>query len=434
MFLITDYGACGDGKTVNTRAIQAAIDACGSAGGGVVVVPAGLFVTGTLWLRDRMEFHLDSGAVLKGSADLGDYNTLDAYAQNFECRDEEWNGAHLILAVEVSDVSITGPGTIDGNGQAFFADPNPFFPPSFIWRDGLALARDKEHLRPGQMIVFCESKNIRIRDLALRNATCWCCLLHGCEDVFVSGLKIDNAPAAANTDGIDIDCCRNVTVRDCIIDTGDDAITLRGVPALIKDKTRVCENIVVTNCVVGSSSSVFRIGVGDGVIRNAAFSNIIITRGGIGLHFQSAYSAGRGVAISNVTFRDVYARNVAFPFVISPGQLGATAPIENIVIDGFHAEVFAHALIEGNGNTRPRNIRLSHIDLTVVPNPVTLESRDLYPDTLLCIASVDDVSLDDVRVRWKTSAPNWKRALRSSGVTGLAIAGNCRLPEPGDAQ
>lgn len=430
MYLITDYGACGDGIKVNSPAIQAAIDACGTAGGGMVVVPAGVFITGTLWLRDRVELHIEAGAVLKASPDLSDYNALDAYEQNFECRDEEWNGAHLILGVEVSDVAITGPGIIDGNGQAFFTTARPFSPASLIWRDGLALARDKERLRPGQMIVFCESRNIRVRDLSLRNATCWCCLFHGCDTVFVSGLNITNPSDAANTDGIDIDCCRNVTIRDCIIDTGDDAITLRGVPSYLKDKTRLCENVVVSNCVVGSSSSVFRIGVGDGVIRNAIFANIVITRGGIGLHFQSAYSAGRGVAISNITFRDVYARNVAFPFVISPGMPEATAPIENIIIDGLQADVFAGAVIEGNANTRPRNIRLSHVDLTVVSNPVKLESRDMYPDTLLSMASVDDVLLDQVRVQWKTCTPNWQHVLRASQVTGLDIADNCRLPEP----
>ncbi|MEI6150844.1 MAG: glycosyl hydrolase family 28 protein, partial [bacterium] len=430
IFNVLDYGAIGDGTTVNTRAIQAALDACGKAGGGTVVVPAGCFVTGTIWLRSHVELHLQHGAVLKASPDLADYNKLDAYPQNCEYREEEGNGTHLILAIEVEDVSITGPGTIDGNGKVFFCDPIPYGP--WIWRDGLALAKDKVNLRPQQLIVFCESRNIRIRDLAIRDATFWCVMLHGCEDVLVRGLNIKNASTAANTDGIDVDCCRNVTISDCIIDTGDDAITLRADNARLKDKTRVCENITVTNCVVASSSSVLRIGVGDGVIRDAVFSNIIITRGGIGLHFQSAFWPGPGAAISNITFRDVVARNVALPFHISPGKPEATARIENIVIDGYRAEVFADAAVVGNANTRPRNIRLSNISLTVVPHPGQLgPGWDTPPETLLNIRGADDVVLENVRVEWRTGAAHWKRTLFSEDVAGLKIGADCRLTEPG---
>lgn len=229
-----------------------------------------------------------------------------------------------------------------------------------------------------------------------------------------------------------MDCCRNVTISDCLIDTGDGAITLRADNARLKDKTRVCENITVTNCVVGSSSSVFRIGVGDGVIRNALFSNIVITRGGIGLHFQSAFWPGPGVAISNVTFRDVVARNVALPFHISPGKPEATAQIENIVIDGYRAEVFADAAVVGNANTRPRNIRLSNISLTVVPHPGQLgPGWKGPPETLLNIRAADDVTLENVRVEWRTTEPGWQKAFSSEDVTGLKIGDDCRLPEPG---
>lgn len=431
IFNVLDYGAVGDATTVNTGAIQAALDACGKAGGGTVVVPAGCFVTGTIWLRSHVELHLTPGAVLKASPDLADYNKLDAYPQNFMSREEEWNGAHLILGIEVEDVSITGPGTIDGNGKVFFCGPIPLPYSAYIWRDGLALAKDKENLRPGQTIVFCESRNIRIRDLAIRDATCWCIFLYGCEDVLVRGLNIRNASTAANTDGIDVDCCRNVTISDCLIDTGDDAITLRADTVRLKNKNRICENITVTNCVVGSSSSVFRIGVGDGVIRNALFSNIVITRGGIGLHFQSAFWPGPGVAISNVTFRDVVARDVALPFHISPGKPEATARIENIVIDGYHAEVFADAAVAGNSRTRPRNIQLRNIQLTVVPHPGQLGPgwKD-QPDTLLRIRAADDVTLENVRVEWRTDAKHWKRTLVSEDVAGLKTGADCRLTEP----
>ncbi len=434
MYCITDFGAIGDGKTLNTQAIQEAIEMCASAGGGRVVVSPGCFVTGTLWMRDHVELHLEAGAVLLASPDLDDYNGLDAYPQNFALVNhpyEDWTGAHLILGIEVKDVAITGPGIIDGNAAAFFGEPVPYNLRGFIWRDGIATARDKEKGRPGQMIVFCESQDIRIRDLSMRNSTCWACFIHGCTDVFIRGVKVNNGSYHCNTDGIDIDSSRNVTISDCIIDSGDDAITLRGNASGLKDKTRICENIVVTNCVVGSSSSVFRIGVGNGEIRDAVFSNIIITRGGIGIDFNSAYtSKSTGVTIRNVKFRDISMRNVAFPFKISGGHDEATSEIEDIVLDGVYAEAFAPIQICGNKNNAARNIVLRNMEIKVVPNPVKLESRSEYPSTLFQFERVDGVTLDRVRVRWMTSGPNWKQTLHAADVTDLDIAENCLLPEP----
>jgi hypothetical protein len=166
-------------------------------------------------------------------------------------------------------------------------------------------------------------------------------------------------------------------------------------------------------------------------IRNAVFSNIVITGGGIGIHLQSAYSPGPGVAISNVTFRDMYARNVALPFQIVAGKPEATAQIENIVIDDYHAEVFGRGDVKGNAHTRPRKIRLRNIDLTVVPHPGQLGPGPKKPhDTLLKICSGDDVALENVCVEWRTKDPNWQRALQTEDVTGLRVADSCHLPEP----
>ena len=108
---ILDFGAMGDGVTPCTGKIQAAIDACAASGGGRVTVPAGTYLTGTLWLRSHVELHLGHGSVLKGSTELDDYNALDAYEQNFSCQNpEEWVGKHLVLAVECEDVALTGSG------------------------------------------------------------------------------------------------------------------------------------------------------------------------------------------------------------------------------------------------------------------------------------------------------------------------------------
>ncbi len=245
------------------------------------------------------------------------------------------------------------------------------------------------------------------------------------------GIKVNNSSWACNTDGIDIDSCRNVTVSDCIIETGDDAIALRGCSGRLNDKTRICEHIVVTNCVVGSSSSVFRIGVGDGEIRNALFSNIVITRGGIGIHFNPAYRPpSKGVSISHVRFRDVSARNVAYPLVVEAGHAEATARIENIVVEGMQCEAFAPIRICGNARNKCHNIVLRNMEITVVPNPVKLDSLNDYPSTLIQIERADEVTLDRVRVQWGTSEPNWQHVIHAVDVSNLDIADNCHLPEP----
>jgi len=223
-----------------------------------------------------------------------------------------------------------------------------------------------------------------------------------------------------------------VTISDCIIDTGDDAITLRGCSDLLNDKTRICENVVVANCVLGASSSVFRIGVGEGEIRNASFSNIVITRGGIGILFNPAYRPpSQGVSISNIRFSGVLARNVAFPFVIDGGHEGTTARVGNVVVDGMQCEAFAPIRICGNARNNVYDITLRNMAITVVPNPVKLESLDAYADTFIQVERADAVTLDRVRVRWTTAEPNWKRMLHAVDVTNLAIAENCHLPDPG---
>ena len=116
---ILDYGAIGDGKTLSTSALQSAIDACAASGGGRVTVPAGRYKIGTIWLRSRVELHLEMGAELFASENYDDYNATEAYEQNFDGFSEGWTGKHLIIAHEVEDCAITGFGTVNGNLPAF---------------------------------------------------------------------------------------------------------------------------------------------------------------------------------------------------------------------------------------------------------------------------------------------------------------------------
>ena len=303
---ILDFEAKKD--TICTKSIQAAIDTCSLNGGGVVVVPSGVYVSGTVWLKNNVELHLQTGAVLKASTNMDDYNDEDAYPQNWGCVNEKWKAKHLIIGLECNNVAVTGNGTIDGNGDSFFGEERVFYP-GYAWDGGYVTSKDEEKLRPGQLICFIESSNIKVSDISIANIPCWGVFFHGCEYVQVSGIKITNPFEYVNTDGIDIDCCRFVTVSDCIINTGDDAIAIRCDSQKLNN-FKVCENITITNCVLASNSSVFRVGVGVGEIRHVRVSNLVVSRAGNLITYATSYM-GRGEAhIEDISFTDISAYNV----------------------------------------------------------------------------------------------------------------------------
>jgi len=249
---VLDYGAKAHPENLCTKEMQAAIDACYASGGGVVTVPAGFYRTGTLWLRSNVELHLEHGATIKGSDDLDDYNPEDAYEQNFSSRaNEKWLGKHLIIAHECENTAITGTGTIDGNGDIFmgkeqsWSSANSASP--YVWREGCRQAKDDELCRPGQLICFIECRRVTLRDITVTNQPAWGCFFHGCEYVTIRGLKTFNQHTIFNSDGIDLDCCKYVTVSDCLIDTGDDCIAIRGNPRVLKYSDGICEHITISN-------------------------------------------------------------------------------------------------------------------------------------------------------------------------------------------
>ncbi|MDO5582127.1 MAG: glycosyl hydrolase family 28 protein [Planctomycetia bacterium] len=436
-FNAAEYGAVGDGKTLNTKAIQQALDACEKNGGGTVIIPPGRFVSGTLFLKNNTDLHLAPGAVLKASPNREDYCGLDAYPQNFEAPSEGWGSAHLIAAVNVKNVAITGEGTIDGSADAFLGEPKTAPKGATDWRFGFAytkglspkidLAPDRKMLRPGQLIVFCECQSVRMKNVSVRNTPSWCCFFYGCEDVFISGLKIDNPPFFANSDGLDIDSCRNVAVSDCRIITGDDAIAVRGAPSHLLNKDRVCEHIVITNCILSSSSCVFRIGVGNGTIRDVSISNIIILTGGTGFHFQSSYSKKdqRGVNISRVRCNNINMRAVFYPIQISPGTESAEAVIEDIVFDGIYAESYGGIVISGNGKTDPKRITIRNSEFAAVKNPVQMLR---FPEAYFRVSGKATARFEDVSLRWN-DAEHWKRPSDFAKSASVKTV-HCDWPEP----
>ena len=221
VFDVRDFGAKGDGVAKDTAAVQRAVDASNAAGGGEVLLPRGVYLCGSIFLKSGVDFHLAEGAVLKGSPDHDDYNAVGIAPQNGGQlgSGDNVSGGHLLLCIEQKDVTLRGPGKVDGNVGAFLKMPDGSHPQSKLeipWR-------------PGQMVWFVESRNVTIRDIELADAPYWSCFVYGCEDVVVERANIHTVrkPHTYNGDGLDIDSSRRVRVTGCNISTADDSITLR---------------------------------------------------------------------------------------------------------------------------------------------------------------------------------------------------------------
>ncbi len=298
---VKDFGATGNGATLDTKAVQEAIEHVAAKGGGLVTVPKGTYLCGSIWLRSNVEFHLDEGAVIKGSPDIKDYCAADCCPQNEA--EIGWgdyiSGGHLILGVGVSNVTLSGKGRIDGNSDAFLLDSNG------------ALYSNKSLIpaRPSQMVWFVDSSEITIKDIELADSPYWSCFLLNCNKVNVFGCYVHTRRKDYHTfngDGIDIDRCQDVMVSNCRIDTSDDCITLRASGAHLLEKPQDCAQVRVENCVLSSSCNAIRIGVGEGHIHDAVLSGISISDTNVAFNIVGAYSKGeRGPDIDNILLRDI---------------------------------------------------------------------------------------------------------------------------------
>lgn len=293
---VKDFGAVGDGKTSDTVAIQKAIDA-----GGEVYIPAGTYLTGTLYLKSNGGLYLAPGARLLASHDRADYNAADFCPQNQIFKDEFMAGTHLITAVNQENIFISGFGTIDGDSH-FWVNESLKRDYCDFWGHPPVSAN-----RPAQMIFFAECKNVNVENVNLLHSPFWHLFFHGCEDVIVKGVKIKGERKQWVNDGIDIDCCSNVTISDCIIDTGDDGITLRANGLPLVGKSAVCENVTISNCVITSYLDYgIRIGVGEGIIKNCVFSNLVIKNSLSGIGMTCRFSPqGNATSVKNLNFSNI---------------------------------------------------------------------------------------------------------------------------------
>ncbi|MCR5408029.1 MAG: hypothetical protein K6E61_02875 [Bacteroidales bacterium] len=298
---VKDFGAVGDGVALDTEAIQAAIDRTAEKGGGVVRVPEGTYLCGSIWLRSNVELHLDAGAVIKGSPNIDDYCSGDCCPQNeAEVGFGDYiSGGHLILGVGVENVKLSGPGKIDGNSDAFMLDAegNRYAKKSLV------------PARPSQMVWFVDSKDIILKDIELADSPYWSCFILNCDNVTIDGCYVHTRRKDYHTfngDGIDIDRSTHVKVTNCRVDTSDDSITLRASCAHLLENPQDCAWVTVENCHLSSSCNAVRVGVGEGHIHDAVLSNLTISDTNIAFSVVGAYSKNEtGPDIDGITFRDI---------------------------------------------------------------------------------------------------------------------------------
>jgi polygalacturonase len=267
VFNVREFGAKGDKTTNNKASIQSAIMACSKAGGGTVRVPAGDYFCGPIKLESGVTLHLESGATLWVSTNKSDYMS--------------GSSGHFLTADGAQDIAVIGGGAINGQGTADYGD-----------RWGVP---EKPSFRTG-ILLFSNSRNVRIQGVTILNSDAWTLHFKRCEDIVIDGVTIRNNYRRLNSDGIDPNMCRNVRITRCHISAGDDCIVLKTTDPF------PCENVTVTDCVLESASSALKLGTeSKGDFRNIFFANCVVTNSPTGLGFY----VKDGAIMEHVVFSNI---------------------------------------------------------------------------------------------------------------------------------
>lgn len=353
-YLITEFGAKGDSITLNTKAIQDCIDKCSADGGGTVIIPKGVFISGAIFLKNKVNLLVEKGGKLKGSINPDDYPQIKTRWEGEECL---WTAA-LINAETLKNTSITGEGTIDGSGD--------------FWRIKKREQPNEKTGRP-RLIGIQNCDTVVIKGLHLHNQASWGLFILYSTNVEIIGLNITADHNIPSSDGIDIDSSNKIHISETFIDVNDDCISIKS--GKDQDGLRVnrpSENILIEKChfayghggvAMGSETS--------GGIKNVEIRDCIIdSQNWAPIRFKSQPS--RGGVVENITYRNITLNNTkkAFEFnmewrMVNPKPAAEKLPIvRNIKIINVSGTADSVGDMSGLANSPITDVKFINCNIT----------------------------------------------------------------------
>ena len=443
-YVISEHGAVGDGTTVNTKAIQGTIDACAAGGGGVIVVPKGVFLSGALFFKQGVNLELDKDAVLKSTTAMADFPPVYT---SWEGMERYWTAA-FINFIGVKDVVVSGEGTIDGSGlqwpgfgprprpgaggrppggarrtppqpspvPAVLPKPEDVYPTPLPSTAALNFARDPAHLpvinaaglyipggagrlSPPRAIVFQECSNVQVTGVHMRNQARWGFVFIYCNHVVAENLGVHIDSYIPSSDGMDVCSCEDVKITGCDIACTDDDISIKaGKDADGLRVDRPSENITISDCTFGSGGGVAMGSEVSGSIRHVLVQRCKFSGSSTVARIKSQPS--RGGVVEDIVYRDIQVENVgrAIEFDLQWRMVPPIAPrakeltvLRNVRLINLTGTAQSAGLIRGFRDAPIKDVGFDHCQLTAQRG--------------LAVANAPDLNMSGLDIKVASGAP-----------------------------